>query len=318
MTELLPSSSSQCDCERINCAITQEESTEEEGSITPIRTLRLGLPNALNLQWFQDKIDEFEVLHPNIHVVPVISNSTGISAFVNEVASTCSIHSKETTASLYDMFFMLSMVGMLVENNEAVMDLTDYIKEKEELLQWSDIFQYYRQYGGVYNKRFYMFPITNNAVLMFYNKAMFDAFNRTVPRTWDEYNNEAQFFHGLQFQNKTIYGSCLRRQAQCGTAVQFEAILGSVVQLNGTEAGSMFHPIQRRVCDKQAIMKTFEIMQGHAGFGHPTGRLFSVREKFLSFLTPLMDMIVQLIQILKNTRVMRNVSTFQCLITSVL
>ena len=99
-------------------------------------------------------------------------------------------------------------------------------------------------------------PLDGDLLTMYYRKDLFEAFNRTVPRTWDEYSEAAKFFHNRTYfpdgvtpiapldennQTQKVQGSCVGRM-QCANSYWARLILFSMTQNKGTSSGALFDP----------------------------------------------------------------------------
>ena len=113
---------------------------------------------------------------------------------------------------LYDGFVIPSHLIGSAAQFDGFMDLTEIVRTRPEL-EWSDIFLGFRDNVAVYDKRVYLLPLDGDANYMFYRADVLEAFNLTVPRTWEEYWQVAKEVHGKEYEGKTMYGSCLGRKA---------------------------------------------------------------------------------------------------------
>ena len=110
---------------------------------------------------------------------------------------------------------------------------------------------------------------------MFYRRDLFDRFNVTVPRTWDELQYAIEFFHGLEddVTNMTYHGLCLNRRKGCGSGSNFDIHLGTISQTLGTTQGSFIDPSTGKLIPKEAMMKAVETIDRTVPYSDPDGKL---------------------------------------------
>jgi len=97
----------------------------------------------------------------------------------------------------------------------------------------------------------------------------------TVPRTWDEFQNAIEFFHGLydEVTNTTYHGLCLNRRKGCGAGSSFHIPLGTISQTLGTTQGSFVDPSTGKLIPKDAMLKAIEILDHTVPYSDPDGKL---------------------------------------------
>ena len=97
----------------------------------------------------------------------------------------------------------------------------------------------------------------------------------TVPRTWDEFQNAIEFFHGLHedVTNMTYHGLCLNRRKGCGAGSNFHIPLGTISQTLGTTQGSFVDPSTGELIPKEAMLKAIEIMDRTVPYSDPDSKL---------------------------------------------
>ena len=110
---------------------------------------------------------------------------------------------------------------------------------------------------------------------MFYRRDLFDLFDVTVPRTWDELQYAIEFFHGLEddVTNMTYHGLCLNRRKGCGQSSDFDIHLGTISQTLGTTQGSFIDPSTGKLIPKEAMMKAVETIDRTVPYSDPDGKL---------------------------------------------
>jgi ABC-type glycerol-3-phosphate transport system substrate-binding protein len=91
-------------------------------------------------------------------------------------------------------------------------DIVDELDDKDTFEDPGDIMPVHRDlFSYDYKGGRSFIPFGSGVDLYYYRKDLFERYNITVPRTWDEYNEIAKFFHGMKdpVDNKTdLTGSC--------------------------------------------------------------------------------------------------------------
>ena len=98
-------------------------------------------------------------------------------------------------------------IGTLVQE-EALVDLTDFILQNEAVIQPGDfISELYDPYTLVEDKR-WAIPWDGDTHILFYRKSLLEKYNLTPPKTWDDYLAVAQTITEKE-QSNGIYGSAI-------------------------------------------------------------------------------------------------------------
>ena len=150
-------------------------------------------------------------------------------------------------------------------------DLTAWV-EQDTALVWDDIAPFFQEYGPVYNNKIYAIPIDGNYHLMYYRSDLLAAAGFEPPRTWDEYLNIAQHFHGkdLNGDGEPDYGSCLPKKPGNVTYWAMWSIAASMLQSKGTKQGIFFHPeTMEPMVDNPAFAKALDIYKATNDYGAP-------------------------------------------------
>ena len=131
-------------------------------------------------------------------------------------------------------------------------------------------------------------PLDGDYILMYYRKDLFEAFNRTVPRTWDEYSDAAKFFHNRTYfpdgvtpiapldennEPQQIQGSCVGRLERCANSYWARLILFSMPQNQGTSSGALFDPENNmKPLLGEAMVQALRHMVNQARFDNAEGQ----------------------------------------------
>ena len=126
-----------------------------------------------------------------------------------------------------------------------------------------------REYVASFKSKILSYPLDGDILLYYYNKAILDAFNLTVPQTWDEYNQVAEAVHGQTFEGKTLSGSCLGRVEGCAGAYWAQAVLSSMTATRGPATGSLFSTKDMSPLTGEAMVRTLDIMTESVKYGSP-------------------------------------------------
>jgi ABC-type glycerol-3-phosphate transport system substrate-binding protein len=249
----------ECDCEA-HCG-------NESSNVTTVRILPF--PSRLGVGWMYKKAAQFNAINEDIAIVPVLSNVSSLAEYhLEEIA--------KDQGSKYDAFlFLPSYLGILV-TNQAIQDLTNFVKKSDDLLMnWADILNFNRQYNGLFDNKIFSFPIDDCGTTMFYRKDLFESHNITIPRTWQEYNAAAKYFDemsNLESDGAIFAGSCVKRAMGCGIIYHFYGILGPIVQSKGSIQGSLIDYESQKVIAKEALVEAFDLLFEQFKYGHPTGK----------------------------------------------
>lgn len=147
-------------------------------------------------------------------------------------------------------------------------DYTAFLQEGRAE-EWIDVLPAYREYVASFESKILTYPLDGDILLYYYNKAIFDAFNLTVPQTWDEYNEVAAAVHGQTFEGKALSGSCLGRVEGCAGPYWAHAVLSSMTNTKGPAAGSLFSTKDMSPLTGEAMERTLKIMKESVRYGSP-------------------------------------------------
>lgn len=139
--------------------------------------------------------------------------------------------------------------------------------------------------GDYVNSQTLIIPLDGNILSMYYRRDLFQQFNITIPRTWDEYNQAAAFFHGkpLGPRGTPLVGSCVSRIDRCANQYWTSLILASITQTHGTTSGFFLDPSTLKPLFGPAMDETLRILREQFLYGHEgelTGECFSSNYAF--------------------------------------
>lgn len=178
------------------------------------------------------------------------------------------INEAQSQTGLYDGFLTPpSIAGNVVPYN-GWQDLTPFIQESPERLEdWSDVLLGYRKYIAQYEGKIIMFPLDGDILSLYYRKDVFQAFNLTVPRTWEEYGQVSAKLHGKTFQNQTLIGSCIGRMPGCAGTYWANLLISSMTQTQGQHSGHLLDPTNMQPLTGQAIEQALQWMETQVEYG---------------------------------------------------
>jgi multiple sugar transport system substrate-binding protein len=130
------------------------------------------------------------------------------------------------------------------------------------------------------SSRIRLIPLDGDVLHMFYRRDLFERHNIKVPRTWDEYQQAAEYFHGQPWgPNGTILtGSCVSRartvnpftatatNGQCN-AYWTSLVLSSMTQTKGSTDGYLLDPKTAQPILGQAMEETLRILSDQNSVG---------------------------------------------------
>eukprot|EP00980_Cylindrotheca_fusiformis_P031432 scaffold26366_cov117-Cylindrotheca_fusiformis.AAC.3 len=142
------------------------------------------------------------------------------------------LYPQEEEQSNWDgAMFPAHMMGTL-ENR--LLDLDDYL-----LTSTSNNLLPFVQRQAHYGNTTKIMPLDGNTVNMYYRKDLFQQYNISIPRTWEEYNRAAEYFDVAT----DIRGSCTTFRPECQkNAYWTSLVLSSMTQTMGTQFGFLFDP----------------------------------------------------------------------------
>ena len=104
-------------------------------------------------------------------------------------------------------------------------------------------------------------------------------FRVLIPRTWDEYTEVAEYFHGMEVPaidgngTQVISGSCMPKANYCSWMYGLNLMIhASTVQTNGTSTGILFDPKTSKPLLGKAFAETLRHTENLAKVGHPDGK----------------------------------------------
>eukprot|EP00934_Nitzschia_sp_Nitz4_P006880 Nitzschia sp. Nitz4//scaffold183_size43938//16402//20956//NITZ4_007269-RA/size43938-augustus-gene-0.74-mRNA-1//-1//CDS//3329539611//6870//frame0 len=191
--------------------------------------------------------------------------------------------------------FPAQLIGTLIEA-DRLWDLSSFVQVSSQL-QWTEALPFLRGPAANYGAqepesskasssssstsssstsasdtggRPYLIPLDGDILSMFYRKDLFDQYNRTVPRTWEEYWQEAAFFHDMPKgpEGSAIAGSCVSRLDNCGNAYWTQLILASMTQTHGTASGFFLDPNTLDPMFGPAMQEALRLSKKQMEYGH--------------------------------------------------
>ena len=127
------------------------------------------------------------------------------------------------------------------------------------------------------SSRIRLIPLDGDSLHLFYRRDLFEQNNLTVPRTWEEYQQAAEFFHGKPWgpNGTELVGSCVSRSITAPTATQdgrcnaywTSLVLSSMTQTKGTTSGYLLDPTTAQPILGQALDETLRILSDQASVG---------------------------------------------------
>jgi multiple sugar transport system substrate-binding protein len=231
----------------------------DNGSIVD-DTITLKFLTATFGDWIDPVVQQFSRERPDVNVELVIVSLSELSPnIINEARS---------KTGLFDGFITPpGVMGSIVEENGWA-DLRKYIESTPNSRNdWIDIFLAYRKWIAQYQNEILMYPLDGDVLSLFFRQDVLEAFDLSIPRTWEEYNHIAATVHGKEFKNQTLIGSCIGRLKGCAGAYWANLVLSSMTQLRGTEEGHLFDSADMTPLLGEAFEKTLELMEIQAQYG---------------------------------------------------
>ena len=164
--------------------------------------------------------------------------------------------------------FPAQTLGAMVES-DALWDMSDYVRKSYEL-DWTEMLPFFRYQTARFGGQTKLIPLDGDLLSMFYRKDLFEQFNITVPRTWDEYNEASKFFHGKSLGpgGTELHGSCVARIDKCGNDYWASLILSSITQSTGTSSGFLLDPDTLNPLFGTAMEETLRLLGEQFQYGH--------------------------------------------------
>ena len=225
---------------------------------------------------------------------PAFYNRTGINVEVIGVGDLDELNKdifSDVQAKVYDGYIFLPFTtGSLVERN-GLADLTSFVATNPDV-QWTDIFAFNRDVQSVYDNAVRLLPCDGDVHSLFYRKDLFEAYNISVPRTWDEYSAVAQFFHGMEVpagdgsnSTVTLSGSCVERKKKCHEPLYFNNLVHSTsTQATGTTSGALLDPSTFEPLMGEAMAETLRHLENQVKYGAADGKKNTSNVQFAVFI----------------------------------
>lgn len=174
-------------------------------------------------------------------------------------------------------------LGALAES-ETLWDLTEYVQgsnpERQARLNWADIQPFVRSMSATYADRTMLIPLDGDVLHLFYRRDLFEQHQIAVPRTWEEYQQAAAYFHGKPWgpSGSPLVGSCvsLHRNTSASdkddrndlcNAYWASLVLSSMTQTQGTTQGYLLDPITLQPLLGSAMEETLRILSDQSQVG---------------------------------------------------
>ncbi len=144
--------------------------------------------------------------------------------------------------------------------------------EADSALEWDDITPFFQKHGGTYGDKIYGIPVDGDYYMLYYRSDLLEAAGLEPPRTWDEYLNIAQTFHGQDLNGDSTpdYGSCLTKQPKHVSWWAFWSIAGAFLQTQGTRQGAFFDvDTMKPLTNNAAFAKALEVYKATSEYGPP-------------------------------------------------
>lgn len=209
-------------------------------------------------------------------------NRTGINVNVVRLGDLDNLNNEilaDVSAKVYDGYvFLPFLTGSLVEQ-DGLADLTEFVRTSEDT-NWTDVFRFNRDVQAVYDNTVRLLPCDGDVHSLYYRKDLFEKYDQQVPRTWDEYDAVAQFFHGLEevvpttngTNTTTLIGSCVGREPSCLDFGFFNLLVHSTTtQSGGTNKGFLFDPQTLDPLMGEGMAETLRHLENQIRYGAPDG-----------------------------------------------
>jgi multiple sugar transport system substrate-binding protein len=203
-------------------------------------------------------------------------NKTGIKVVYDRVAGLFEAHEEirmqaQNRLPLYDGYICNPFIVGGAVQHDGWMDLTEIVRTREDL-EWQDMLPPMRENIAVYDNKVYMLPLDGDAHFLFYREDVLNAFNLSIPRTWDEYWQVAQATHGKEFKGEILSGSCVGRTPKQHNSYWANLVLSSYTQTRGPSQGHFFDPDDMEPLTGEAMVEALKMLELQAMYGHPKGQ----------------------------------------------
>jgi ABC-type glycerol-3-phosphate transport system substrate-binding protein len=186
--------------------------------------------------------------HITVQLIEIPGVSTTHSAELSVASAT---FLQDQTAYSWDgSIFPAHLMGSLAES-QSLADLTGYIRQQEQefqggMIDWASVVPFQRHRQSTYDQKILTIPLDGDVLLLYYRRDLFQQHNLTVPRTWEEYQTTAAYFHnqpwGGSNATEPLVGSCVSRRPDCANAYWTSMILSTMTQSMGTSTGYLLDP----------------------------------------------------------------------------
>ena len=144
---------------------------------------------------------------------------------------------------LYDGFVFPpnQMVDFIKCPNCSLEVLTERVRNNEELA-WHDISPYFRSHNSVFDGQVYTVTLDGDVHYLYYNLDVLEELGRSVPTTWEEYEEISALAHGRDWNGdgEPDYGSCIARAPKFQSQFFLFQVVSSFLQSKGSSQGIYF------------------------------------------------------------------------------
>ncbi|KAL3923797.1 MAG: hypothetical protein SGILL_001437 [Bacillariaceae sp.] len=231
----------------------------------------------------------YQAEHPNVIVqlLEVFSETSTKTDFISELSPSIKELINGQEAYQWDGgIFPGQLMGALAESQRLV-DLTEYvlqdshnIMEEASTIDWATVLPFQRYQQSMYDHQILTVPLDGDVLSMYYRRDLFERFNISVPRTWEEYQEAADFFHNFDSPalgggrpgnnnnlDKPVVGSCVSRAPNCTNAYWTSMVLSSMTQSRGTSSGYLLDPSTTEPLLGEAMDETLRILMEQSQVG---------------------------------------------------
>lgn len=208
--------------------------------------------------YFKFHIAEYHIRNPNLSIELEVLEAAGNDDLFHVLQERLLL---PAGSQRWDgAMFPAHMMGTL---GDSLWDLDGYLasSSRNQHHEMMPYFQRHAQYGNTTK----ILPLDGNTVHMYYRKDLLQQFNISVPRTWDEYSQAAQFFDVYT----EFKGSCVPRQRECqNNSFWTSLILSSITQTMGTSFGFFLDPVTANPKFGVAMEETLRLLGEQLQYGH--------------------------------------------------
>ncbi|KAG7352159.1 7 transmembrane sweet-taste receptor of 3 GCPR [Nitzschia inconspicua] len=192
----------------------------------------------------------YQAAKPHI-TIQLIQIPGSFSSVSTEFSASSATFLQDQSAYDWDgSIFPAHLIGVLSES-QSLADLTGYIRHQEldfngGTVDWTSILPFQRYQQSTYDSQILTIPLDEDLLMLYYRQDLFQQHNMTVPRTWEEYQSAADYFHNKPWggpnADQPLVGSCVSRRPDCANAYWASMILSSMTQSRGTSSGYLLDP----------------------------------------------------------------------------